>query len=443
MDASITQRRRKPQEKGTDADSQEPTGSSTAVAPRRTLDAVKRGSVSKLVTLGVIASVFALGTYVTLTSPQTPNQVVRKLRAAVYLDDQRPLLAKRATAGYTCDPTICKLPNCFCPTKSPAGGLAVSNTPQFILLTFDDAVQVISHPLAEKAASSKNPNGCRIPATFFVSNTYTNYHMVQMLHGAGHEIALHTMSHIGNPTTPEIDGCRKALNAYAGIPLADMKGFRAPFLEYNMTTYAALRDLGLQWDCSNPVDPPGQMTWPYTLDEGFPVECNTGTCDYTARFPGLWEIPMNTLMDPATGTALSSMDPPGDPAFLQNLFRHNFKLHWENGRLPFGVWLHAAWFLEDPVNDRMAILTEFFDWARSYTNNAVWFVTPTQLLTWLQNPIGLDAMQSSSLFACPWQDARGDANKTEICNGVDDNGSGYTKKDAQKKRPTLSPFLIL
>ncbi|KAJ3005432.1 hypothetical protein HKX48_000684 [Thoreauomyces humboldtii] len=72
---------------------------------------------------------------------------------------------------------------------------------------------IITYPLAVNAtAGTTNPNGCRMPATFFVSTQYTNYHMVQMLYKSGHEIACHTMTHVGNAMTPEINGSRAAIN---------------------------------------------------------------------------------------------------------------------------------------------------------------------------------------------------------------------------------------
>lgn len=42
----------------------------------------------------------------------------------------------------------------------------------------------------------KNPNGCPIKATFYVSHQYTNYRDVQYLWNAGHEIAIHSISYV-------------------------------------------------------------------------------------------------------------------------------------------------------------------------------------------------------------------------------------------------------
>lgn len=40
----------------------------------------------------------------------------------------------------------------------------------------------------------KNPNGCPVRATFYISHQYTNYRDVQYLWNAGHEIATHSVT---------------------------------------------------------------------------------------------------------------------------------------------------------------------------------------------------------------------------------------------------------
>jgi hypothetical protein len=51
-----------------------------------------------------------------------------------------------------------------------------------ITLTFDDAVNVGNHDIFEELFNRgrKNPNGCSIKGTFFVSHRYANYSMVQV-----------------------------------------------------------------------------------------------------------------------------------------------------------------------------------------------------------------------------------------------------------------------
>ena len=55
------------------------------------------------------------------------------------------------------------------------------DVPQMITITFDDAVNDENWKLYQNKlfkSSRKNPNGCPIHATFYVSHEYTNYAMV-------------------------------------------------------------------------------------------------------------------------------------------------------------------------------------------------------------------------------------------------------------------------
>lgn len=49
---------------------------------------------------------------------------------------------------------------------------------------------------------------------------------VQALYLQGHEIATHTMTHVGYPSPMEIIGCREWLVRETGIPRGKINGFR-------------------------------------------------------------------------------------------------------------------------------------------------------------------------------------------------------------------------
>lgn len=78
------------------------------------------------------------------------------------------------------------------------GGIPLKDTPQIVLITFDDAVndgnKQIYADLFERGR--KNPNGCPISATFYVTQGTggTDYSQVQNLYAAGHEMASHTVT---------------------------------------------------------------------------------------------------------------------------------------------------------------------------------------------------------------------------------------------------------
>ena len=64
------------------------------------------------------------------------------------------------------------------------------------MLTFDDGVNDLNWELYQEILHSgrKNPNGCPLKATFYVSHEWTDYGQVQTLYSRGHEIASHTIS---------------------------------------------------------------------------------------------------------------------------------------------------------------------------------------------------------------------------------------------------------
>lgn len=101
--------------------------------------------------------------------------------------------------SLSCDPRSCRLPDCFCSrdgTRIP-GDLERSQVPQMVLITFDDAVNTENWELYTRELFTdehKNPNGCPIKATFYLSHQYTNYQQVQRLWNDGHEVAVHSIT---------------------------------------------------------------------------------------------------------------------------------------------------------------------------------------------------------------------------------------------------------
>lgn len=78
-----------------------------------------------------------------------------------------------------CNPDNCVLPSCRCSSVDIPGDLLPEETPQFVLLTFDDAVSVTNMPYYRDIFSERqNPNDCPIAGTFFVSHEWTDYQLV-------------------------------------------------------------------------------------------------------------------------------------------------------------------------------------------------------------------------------------------------------------------------
>ncbi|KAJ3185758.1 hypothetical protein HDU85_001117 [Gaertneriomyces sp. JEL0708] len=348
----------------------------------------------------------------------------------VLAQEGAPVGPAQPVASYTCDASTCKLPTCFCPTTSPPGGLDPKKIPQFITLTFDDAINTPVLPVIEAMVNGwkPNPNGCPHSSTFFVSNQYTDYWLVQRMYAMGHEIGVHTVNHLGNPPATEIKASFEALNAFAGIPKNKLLGFRHPFLAYNGQSFANLAGLGtFLYDSSMPYDGKASPYWPYTLDNGPVATCQSGTCDGNFKFPGLWEIPMYTLLNP-DGTENTSMDPNGLPGGnpiptkddVVNLLRRNFEAHFNGNRTPFGIYIHAATQLSQP--QRLEAFKEFIQWVQDTHYDEVYWVNNQQLLSWIQQPTDLARSKVSPTLGC-YLPAKGPS-ITEVCDGIDNKGDG-------------------
>ena len=70
----------------------------------------------------------------------------------------------------TCDPRYCQIPDCYCGGTDIPGDLRPEDTPQFIMLTFDDAVNSLNEKFfGELFKDRYNPNGCPIKVRFILA----------------------------------------------------------------------------------------------------------------------------------------------------------------------------------------------------------------------------------------------------------------------------------
>lgn len=99
----------------------------------------------------------------------------------------------------SCNPSLCKLPDCFCSIDGTTTPMKINpnDIPQMIQITFDDAINNENWELINSMFFTdirRNPNGCPIRGTFFVSHQFTNYHYVQSLWNKQHEIGIHSIT---------------------------------------------------------------------------------------------------------------------------------------------------------------------------------------------------------------------------------------------------------
>jgi len=302
-------------------------------------------------------------------------------------------------AAPSCDYANCKLPECFCSVDGTLipGGLQPNDVPQMVTITFDDAVNSENWDIYIKklfSPSRKNPNGCPIHGTFYVSHEYTNYAMIHKLANLGHEIAVHSITH----RTPEswweknatiedwfdeMVGQANIINRFGGVKMEDIRGLRVPFLKLGWNRqFLMMGEFGFVYDSSLPAplsDPP---VWPYTLDYKIPHKCIGRRQCPSRSFPGIWEVPLNQLVfDDYSCAMVDSCPPYFSSDEILDIFMTNFNRHYSTNRAPLGLYFHSTWFKEK--KNRKAF-RKFLDELVSRPD--VWVVSTWEMLQWMRNP---------------------------------------------------------
>lgn len=297
--------------------------------------------------------------------------------------------------------------------SDPPGGLPAAEIPQFILITFDDAVTEVQFNNVAAISRHQNPDGSPVGFTFYISLDYTDYWMVHRLHAAGHEIAVHTVTHTTGVETShrtwirEIEGTREALHRYAGVPREEIRGFRAPYLAYNPAMFQALHDLGFLYDSSvsEQADPqglspaPDQYIRPYSMDQGLRQVPNTGIAT-DAALPNLVQVPMWKLMDGAQPLLMDPLLNEGrSVAEVTAMLRENFQTRYQGNRVPLALWLHPSWIVDA---GNVAALNDFL--AEVLALGDVWVVPVATMVDWELAPLPAGHPELPERLARPRRD---------------------------------------
>lgn len=207
-----------------------------------------------------------------------------------------------------CTSEVCQPPDCRCFDSVLDENIPIANTPQLVMLTFDDAVTAQIYDLVQPIFEDiENPDGCPAAATWFVSHEYTDYSKVHALWADGHEIALHSISH--SPYTnywanispeeliQEFGEQKQLMSHFANINADDIKGIRVPLFQLSGNqTFETIKELGLEYDSSWPTRNTNPGKWPYSLDFLSSQDCPIGVCP-TASLPGVWVMPLMNWED--------------------------------------------------------------------------------------------------------------------------------------------------
>lgn len=302
----------------------------------------------------------------------------------------------------------CLPPDCFCCRDDlNLPNITLSQIPQMVFFTFDDAVTKQAAGFYKQlfAPSRKNPNGCPISMTLFISHDNTEYRLVSEFHNLGMEIASHSVTHStmnGTNFFQEAKSQKENLAKLAGIPINEISGWRSPFLKPTGDLQPdALKKLGYTYDATLTFSkrsfrekPPG----PFTLDFGYPYECQVKPCP-KSRHPGFWEIPVVSLMDYKQAYDCvyvdGCMNAPPDEEAAYNFLWSNFHSYYTTTKMPFGINMHPSWFY---YPDRLKAMDRFIQ--KLVSLNDVYIVSANKVLEWLKRPTSLQDLHSFAPWAC-------------------------------------------
>ncbi|XP_063236003.1 chitin deacetylase 1 [Bacillus rossius redtenbacheri] len=322
-----------------------------------------------------------------------------------------PITEEPLDLAKKCDPSTCVLPYCFCSKDGTLipGGLDPEETPQMILITFDGAVNLNNFDHYQRVFSNdrRNPNGCEIRGTFFISHEYGNYHMIQQLAYKGHEIGTETITLQQSlqdkgyeEWVGEMIGMREILRHFANVSKSSVVGMRAPYLKPGRNTqFEVLEDFGYIYDSSVGTPPMRFPVWPYTLDHKIPHECRSGTCP-TRSFEGVWEVPLNAhYVESYEGGHCPYLDQcvlhnhDADEVFAW--LKEDFSRYYDQNRAPYMMPFHTNWF---QIKELEQGLHKFLDWTLTLPD--VWFVTVTQALIWMTEPRTANTLNTFDAWNC-------------------------------------------
>ncbi|KJH41782.1 polysaccharide deacetylase [Dictyocaulus viviparus] len=345
------------------------------------------------------------------------------------LQFDRRMVKPRAPA-LLCNETTCRLPNCFCSIsgRKPPGQLSPNNTPQFVVLTFDDAVNERTLPdymeifekakyraCFEKIQLLRNPNGCPIKGTFFISHEWTDYDAVEWLFHQGMEIAANSMSHVSLERSSalrwlnEMEGQRRVMARFASVNEEDVIGMRAPQLALGGDEqFEMMAQASFVYDNSISVDPGvnGEPFWPQTMDHSAPWQCHNAQCP-ARSFPGIWEIPLNQFYGSyvpqiqnfrRSSMIRAAVDLNITVDQLTMLLLSNFERSYLRNRAPYILSLNADLLQLNGKNTGMEALQRFLE-ELQYKKD-VYVVTLKQLLQWMRDPVPIDQISQADSLNC-------------------------------------------
>ncbi|KAL4447280.1 hypothetical protein ABPG77_007313 [Micractinium sp. CCAP 211/92] len=278
------------------------------------------------------------------------------------------------------------------PSESPSSEERNSTVPSFVFFSIDGALMESAwqsgYTNFVRLVENRNPNGCRIPMTWFASKQGLGQgkcEVAQRIHAVGHELATHSVMHSKDVLNftyeqmkADIQGVKDWLVNECGIPEDVVVGYRAPYFYVNNFTGQALAELGFLYDSSLPDKNYTQQAGRW--DQGMDLVCNRDyrQCQGWPQWP-VWEVPAYRLpgedkrTDPAPSLELNLT--------VYQRLEADFNRKRGYG-VPVSLATHGNYLTDAP--EAVADMLDFIDWALDQNNT--WVITYSQYIQYLQNP---------------------------------------------------------
>ncbi|PVD19321.1 hypothetical protein C0Q70_19808 [Pomacea canaliculata] len=315
----------------------------------------------------------------------------------------------------------CVLPSCQCRSVNPPGQLSPDNTPQIVYFTVMGRVDVLTfEPLLNLLDIRQNPNNCSVSSTVFVPTTENFVPYLLGLLSRRHEVAMYGKEGYKYTPTPSVEEqVAEQLMQFAtqinNIQLkpnagALNRGWRSPINSvFNDKVLTALVKGGVQYDSSVTIDRSRPykdlIPWPYTLDFGFQDVCSGSQSQCPVkRHPGLWEIPIVPLVDTKQEYTCTFVDACtiNRPILAEETHKYllnNFDFNYNHNRAPFGINIHRDW-LSHPFYAENLMGLEMFLNTILKERPDTYVMSIEKMLEWMQNPTGLDKINSFLPWKC-------------------------------------------
>ncbi|KAI7838168.1 hypothetical protein COHA_008016 [Chlorella ohadii] len=293
-------------------------------------------------------------------------------------------------------------------STSTPGGLSREETPQFVLLTHNDAIKAGTASGMSALTSGKSANGCPVVATMFVLADGTNWGDCKEMYSQGYEIGVHSTQHKSflnmskDQIQSQIVGGRSKIADRCSISERDIVGHRSTYLETKPEVREVVSEAGFEYDStliqSTKKSGMANRIWPFDLGGGIQTTCSSYSdiqkCESGESYPGVKEVP---LWDLSASGGVFTMDAGDDPdgsgitgGDVYSILMANFEESYSGNRAPFPVFTHTPY-----IQRNQAALERFIDEVSG--RPGVFFVTMRQLLAWMDDPVPVNELTPEAL----------------------------------------------